>query len=164
MENNSIVRSRGCDFIFDEIIPEETTTEDGTPLKITPLTLRQSLFVKAFCRGLDVSKAAKEVGFSVSNGRKLVKSNPGVKRAIQIAIQNKMKTADLDAEWVLGNTREIVERSMELDEFNPALKGIEMIGKHFQMFNETININETKIIRIESNIDFEKILPKVVEV
>lgn len=163
MDDKALLRGAGRDWVLDDIIPEETINSQGVPVKLRPLNLRQLIFVKEYCKTLSAAKAAKEIGISASTANNWLQGK-AVRRAVQINLQNRIKTAEIDANWVLDNTREIVDRCMSEQNFQPgyALKALEMVGKHFGMFvdRQVIDVNQKTVIRIESNID----VPKMIDV
>ena len=155
MESKSLLRSTGRDWFLDDLIPEETTNSQGVPVKLKPLNLRQTIFAKEYAIELDCKKAAEKARITSGTGWKWLKQL-NVRRAIQLIIQNRLKTAEMDAMWVLSNTREVVERCMDPANFQPgyALKGLEMVGKNFGMFADRsiVDVNQKTVIRIESNL------------
>lgn len=160
MDNKDLIRGGGRDWILDDVIPEDKTDKNGTPVKLKPLNLRQVLFVKEFCKSFDTAGSAKMVGVAANTAREWLKKDH-IRRAIQINVQKKIKDSEMDAQWVLGNTREIVERCMDENNFMPqhALNALKLLGPQFGVFIEKreIDINQKTVIRIESNVEMPAI-------
>ncbi len=155
MENQDLVRFRRSHWVFEDLIPDETTNSEGVPVKLSPLNLKQELFVREYVKNPSLPKSEYAKGLGIRPGQITSwLASPKVRRAIQLKMRDKLKTADLDANWVLNNTRDVIERCMDDANFQPghALKGLELIGKHFEVFNDKVDIRQNTIIRIESNL------------
>jgi hypothetical protein len=77
-----------------------------------------------------------------------------VRAEIQKKAHEHFSVLDMDAQWVLKNIREVVERCMDESKFDAsnALRGLELVGKRHALFTDKVEINQKTVIRIESNI------------
>lgn len=164
VENVRSIWSSGSNWLLNESPVEDQKTEidpnTGEPvfLKIRALTLQEEVFVREYCKTFDVKRTAKALDIKDSTARGMLQRKP-----VQVSIHKKasqiIKSADMDASWVMQNLREVVERCMDSDntgkfDAGNALRGLELIGKSMAMFTDkTINETHNKtVIRIESNI------------
>lgn len=160
LDNAGMLWSGGGDQLLDGAPPEKEVTEidpdtgevKGKTLK--PLTLREELFVREYCKSFDKKAVGKKFemhGPAVAG--MLARKN--VAHAVHTRAMEIAKSMDMDENWVMRNIREVVERCMgDGLAFDPgsALRGLELVGKRFAMFTDKKEINETKVIRIVSNV------------
>lgn len=151
------------------VLPDEGDADAG-PTKpvfkqLKPLTLREELFVRDYCKDFDNKACAKRLNMSgpAVAGMLLRKH---VRFAVHSRALQMAKSADMDQQWVLRNIREVVERCMDEDHFDAscALRGLELVGKNLAMWTDRVERQDTTVIRIESNINVAAIAPVAIDV
>lgn len=137
------------------------------------LAPKRALFVQEYLRDLNATQAAIRAGYAAANagvtGYQLLK-NSQVAAAIEAAKQARSATTKIDAEWVLHNLREVLDRVMQ--DVRPALdrrgrplkdedgnvlyrfdaananRALELIGKHIgvQAFKEHVPVDADQAV------------------
>lgn len=64
--------------------------------------------------------------------------NVGVKAAIDAAMAERSKRVEIKADDVLADIARIAQAAETAGEFGPALKGRELLGKHFGLFTDKL--------------------------
>ena len=123
------------------------------------LTPKQQAFVAEYLVDLNGSAAARRAGYSAKNADKIASELLGktrVREAIAAAMEERSKRVEIDADYVLKNLLEIVERCMQRapvfhkgeqvvdEEGNSvwcfdgknAIRALELLGKHKGMWVE----------------------------
>lgn len=123
------------------------------------LTPKQQAFVAEYLVDLNGSAAARRAGYSAKNADKIASELLGktrVREAIAAAMEERSKRVEIDADYVLTNLLEIVERCMQRapvvhkgeqvvdEEGNSvwcfdgknAIRALELLGKHKGMWVE----------------------------
>lgn len=137
---------------------------------LKPVTLREALFVREYIKDFDNKAVAKRMSLTGPQVQGLL-SRKHVRAEVQKKAQETFKTMEMDAQWVMTNIREVVERCMDEDKFDApnALRGLELVGKRHSMFTDKIEVNNKTVIRIESNVsndimkDIIDVTPKSVD-
>ena len=125
------------------------------------LTEKQARFVAEYLVDLNASAAARRAGYSAKNSDNIASELLGktqVREAIAAAMDERSKRVEIDADYVLKNLVEVVERCMQRapvmhkgeqvvdDEGNSlwlfdgkvAVRALELLGKHKGMFTDKI--------------------------
>lgn len=158
------------DDILDEQPPEvniPVRNEEGEVTHfrtLKPVTLREALFVREYIKDFDNKAVGKRMGLTGPQVQGLL-ARKHVRAEIQRKAEEQFKTAEMDAQWVLINIREVVERCMSEDKFDApnALRGLELVGKRHAMFTDKVEVNQKTVIRIESNVSND-ILKDIIDV
>lgn len=123
------------------------------------LTLKQQAFVAEYLVDLNGAAAARRAGYGEKNSNKIATSllaRPHIQEAIAAAMEKRSKRTEVDADYVLTNLLEIVERCMQRapvthkgqqvvdEEGNSvwcfdgknAIRALELLGKHKGMWVE----------------------------
>lgn len=124
------------------------------------LTEKQKLFVSAYLKTLNATKAAQEAGYSSRNASKIgfqLLEKPRVRAAIEEAQQARQARTLVTVDYVVGSLREVVERCLQRvpvvnmrgeqvqDEegrnvwkfdSTGANKALELLGRHVNAFGE----------------------------
>jgi len=154
------VFKRMPDSIIDEPVPERELPvkdpETGEVIgfkTLKPLNLREALFVREYLKDFDNKAVGKRMGLTTSQVTGLL-TRKHVKAKIQEKAESLFKTLEMDADWVMLNIREVVERCMDDDKFDAsnALRGLELVGKRHALFTDKVEVNQKTVIRIESNV------------
>ena len=137
-----------------EMVEDPDTGETKAVFKkLKPLTLREQMFVQEYTKDFNRDSVKKK--FSMTGPQAVgMLARQHVKAAIHMRAMDIAKTADMDTNWVMRNLRDVVERCMDPEKFDPgcALRGLELVGKRFAMFTDRTEVAQTTIIRIESNV------------
>lgn len=128
------------------------------------LTPKQQAFVAEYLVDLNGSAAARRAGYSAKNADKIASELLGktrVREAIAAAMEERSKRVEIDADYVLKNLLEIVERCMQRapvlhkgeqvvdEEGNSvwcfdgknAIRALELLGKHKGMWTDKVEMS-----------------------
>ncbi len=104
-----------------------------------PLTGKEAHFVTEWLIDKNATRSAISAGYSpktaYSIGHELL-NKPRIKQAIQIALAEQKKRTLIEADQVLKDIERISGKAEAAGEFHAALKGKELIGKHYKLFTE----------------------------
>ena len=109
-----------------------TTSSDG-------LTPKEVVFVAEYVIDGNGTRAAIAAGYSERSARKIATEalrRPRVQAALKAAKAKVMARLQLSADKVLGDIERIANKAEKAGEFNAALKGKELLGKHLKLFTE----------------------------
>jgi phage terminase small subunit len=108
------------------------------------LTIKQKIFVEEYLKnGGHGTKAAIAAGYSEKTAYSIACENlkkPEIMKYTDEAKKAAAERLGITAEYVLRKTRDIAEDAAAKDEHSAALKGMDMLGKHLKIWNETIDI------------------------
>ena len=105
------------------------------------MTDKQKAFVDEYLVDLNASAAARRAGYSERTaGAEAVKlmGKPEIQAAISEAKAERSRRTEITADYVLNNLRNIAERCMIEEDFNPAgaNKALELLGKHLGLWTD----------------------------
>jgi len=103
------------------------------------LTPKQKLFCKEYLKDLNATQAAIRSGYSKKTAQQIGADNLSklvIQTEIQKGADKRSKKVEIDADYVLGNIKEIGEHCMKKEDFKEtgALKAQELLGKHLLLF------------------------------
>ena len=111
----------------------------GKNRKINPKQIR---FVECYLVSLDAKNSAIQAGYSQKTaeqiGHGLIK-NTLVRAEIQKRMDKRAKKAEISADYVLTNLRDIAE-ACKLDQPAVANKSLELLGKNLKLFTDRLEI------------------------
>ncbi|MEN6334573.1 MAG: terminase small subunit [Phycisphaerales bacterium] len=94
-------------------------------------------FVEEYLLDLNATQAAMRAGYSAKTaneqGARLL-ANVSVATAIQVAQQKRAKRKQRDADWVIDRLERQSDAAEAAEDFGPAIRATELIGKHLGMF------------------------------
>lgn len=108
--------------------------------KTKGLTAKETAFVDEYLVDRNATKAAVRAGYSVRSAHDIgcvVLARPDVKAALKAALAEQQKRTRLTADRVLLDIDRIAQKAEFKGEFQSALRGRELIGKHLKMFTES---------------------------
>ena len=114
-----------------------------TPTKPTrqKLSTRQIKFIGEILKGRTQVDAAKKAGYSTkaagATAQKIMASK-AVKAAIDEGKSKLVEKLAISAEQTLTNIQRIAAKAEEVGDYGNALRGNEMIGKHFRLFVDRV--------------------------
>lgn len=158
------------DWVLDEPLPTpEIVGEDPDTGEVKfkvhkPLTLREDAFVREYCKSFNRKAVQEKFGMTSAAAAGMLQRKH-VKAAVVERAAAMAKASDMDETWVMKNLREVIERCMDGDKFDAscALRGLELVGKKFAMWTDRLQVAQTTVIRIESNVGFDP-LAEVIDV
>jgi phage terminase small subunit len=105
------------------------------------MTPKQQLFVCEYLVDLNATQAAIRAGYSAKTARSIgseLLTNPDIAAAVQAAADKRSAKAEITAQAVLQNIQRIATRAEADDDWQAALKGNELLGKHLKLFTEKV--------------------------
>jgi len=109
------------------------------PRITSELSPKEELFVAEYLIDKNGSAAAVRTGYSKRSAAKTafdLLRKPLVKRAIEKALKAQMTRTLITADQVLKDIERIAAKAEADKEFHAALKGKELLGKHYKLFTE----------------------------
>lgn len=118
------------------------------------LTARQSRFVSEYLKDLKAGAAAIRAGYSAKTaetcGPRLLR-NVQIREAVDRGRERLGERAELTAAKVLEDLQRIARKAEEAEQFSPAAKCHELLGKHLAMFTDkvesTVKVKQPLAIR-----------------
>lgn len=109
------------------------------PRHTTPLTPRELHFVSEWLVDKNAKQAAIRAGYSARSAAKTgfdLLQRPRVQAAIRKALQDQQTRTLITADQVLKDIHRVSTTAEGKGEYMAALKGLELIGKHYKLFTE----------------------------
>lgn len=111
------------------------------------LTPKQSRFVDEYLVDLNATAAARRAGYSKKTACSIGQENlrkPEIVKAIEERRRERAERVKLSQEDVIRDLKEIVERCMDREKFDPrgATRALELLGKHLGMFKERVEVQQ----------------------
>lgn len=110
---------------------------------MSKLTPKQSRFVEEFLRDFNASAAARRAGYSEKSAGNIGWENVK-KREIQVALAKaiaaRREQVGLTAEWVLREMVDTYKEARAAEQYGPANRGLELLGKHIGMFADKLDV------------------------
>ena len=104
-----------------------------------PLTDKEAAFVREFLVDKSKTQAAIRAGYSVRAASKIgseVYARPRVQVALRRALKDQERRTLIAADQVLLDINELANKAARAGEFHAAIRGKELIGKHYKLFTE----------------------------
>lgn len=111
------------------------------------MNAKQTKFVAEYLIDLNATQAAIRAGYSAKTAGAIGHENlnkPEIAQEIASRQANKAATLDLSFERVLLDLEEVRSRALQDGQYSPAVKAIELRGKHLGMFIERTE-NDTRL-------------------
>lgn len=103
------------------------------------MTPKQKQFVKEYLIDLNATQAATRAGYSAKTaneqGARLL-ANVSVAQAVQKGMDERAKRTEITADYVLAGIVDVVKRAKADNEKQHELKGLELLGKHLELFTD----------------------------
>jgi len=108
---------------------------------VKKLTNKQSMFVKEYLIDLNATQAAIRAGYSKRTaewqGPQLL-GKAHVSAAIQVEMDKRSARVEITADDVLTGIQRVTLKAEEAKEFQSALKGFALLGKHLKLFTDKV--------------------------
>ena len=133
------------------------------------LTAKQEMFCREYIIDLNATQAAIRAGYSKKTAKDIGCENlakPNISERIQTLFNERAEKAEISAEWVLNNLKNVALRCMQEEpvmikgddgmepsgeykfDSSGANKSLELIGKHLKLFTDKVEQETTlKVIR-----------------
>jgi phage terminase small subunit len=109
------------------------------PKRTGPLTDKEAAFVREYLVDKSKAQAALRAGYSPRSAARVgsqVYAKPHVKAAIAAALADQAKRTLITADRVLLDINDLADKAGKAGEYSAAIKGKELIGKHYKLFTE----------------------------
>ncbi len=107
------------------------------------LNPKQSRFVYEYLVDLNATQAAIRAGYSVATARSIGHENltkPDIAAAISEAQRQRVTRTEISQDWVLSELRDTYHEAREHHQQGPALRALELMGKHLGMFTDRVDV------------------------
>lgn len=114
------------------------------PARKGKLTKKEEAFVREFLVDLNQAAAARRAGFSAKSAKEVghqLMQRPHVANAIQAAMDQRAKRTEIDADTVLKSIARIAKAAEDGEDWNAALRGQELLGKHLKLFTDKTELS-----------------------
>lgn len=103
------------------------------------LSAKETIFINEWLIDKNASRAARAAGYAersaAHTGYEML-NKPRIQQAIQAALAEQAKRTLIAADQVLKDIERIAAKAEGEGEYNAALKGKELLGKHYKLFTE----------------------------
>jgi phage terminase small subunit len=102
---------------------------------------KQARFVAEYLVDLNATQAAIRAGYSAKTARQQASellAKPDIAQAVARAQEKRAQRTGITAEKVLEDIERIADAAEHQGEFQAALKGRELLGKHLKLFTDTV--------------------------
>lgn len=133
------------------------------PRHTAPLSPREQLFVTEWLVDKNAKQAAIRAGYSAKSAAKtgfVMMQKSRIMDAVRKALEDQQKRTLITADQVLRDIDRIAEKAEGAGEFTAALKGKELIGKHYKLFTDKVETTGLDGGPIESKLTIEYVRPK----
>jgi phage terminase small subunit len=118
------------------------------------LNPKQQRFVAEYLKDLNASAACLRAGYRTKNpdvvGPRLL-VQVGIREAVDAALVKRSEKCELTAAKVLEDLQRIARKAEEAEQFSPAAKCLELLGRHLAMFTDkvesTVKVRQPLAIR-----------------
>lgn len=103
------------------------------------LSAKEAIFVNEFLIDKNASRAARAAGYAERSSAKTgweMLQKPRIQDAIKAAMDEQSKRTLIAADQILKDIERIAAKAEGEGEYNAALKGKELLGKHYKLFTE----------------------------
>jgi len=107
--------------------------------KTADLTPKEQRFVAEYLIDGNATRAALVAGYSPQSAQRQgsqVLARPRVKAAVAKALREQQKRTLTKADQVLLDINELADKAAKAGEFSAAIRGKELLGKHYKLFTE----------------------------
>jgi len=114
--------------------------------KTTDLTPKEARFVAEYLIDANAGRAAAAAGYSAHTATRQgsqLANRPRVKAAIRKALAEQQKRTLIKADQVLLDINDLANRAAKAGEFSAAIRGKELIGKHYKLFTDQLEVKDT---------------------
>lgn len=103
------------------------------------LTDKQAAFVREYLVDKSVTQAAIRAGYSERTAAKIgseLRQKPHIKAALDRELKAQAARTLITADQVLLDINQLADKAAKSGEFHAAIRGKELIGKHYKLFTE----------------------------
>lgn len=103
------------------------------------LTPKEALFVTEYLVDKNGAGAAARAGYSERSAKETaykLLQRPHIKAAIAKALKEQQRRTLISADQVLLDINQLADKAAKAGEFHAAIRGKELIGKHYKLFTE----------------------------
>jgi len=109
------------------------------------MTPKQEAFVREYLIDLNASAAYKRAGYVATGNAAEVNAirllrNAQVKVTIAAAMEKRANELEISAKYILESIKRVAEAAEAEKRFSDALRGYELLGKHFKLFTEKTEV------------------------
>lgn len=110
------------------------------------LTAKEAAFVREYLIDLNATQAAIRAQYSAKTAGNIAEQvikRPHVAAAIQKAMNQRAERTEITADVVLQGVARVVTKAEHSKDWQSALRGYELLGKHLKLFTEKIELSGT---------------------
>lgn len=103
------------------------------------LTPKEAQFIDEWLIDKNATRAAKAAGYTATRANAIgweLLRKPHIQKAVKAALDAQQKRTLITADAVLRNIQRISEKAEAAGRFDAAIRGQELIGKHYKLFTE----------------------------
>jgi phage terminase small subunit len=115
------------------------------------LTAKQQVFIKEYMIDLNATQAAIRAGYSAKTADRIGPELLGktcVAEALQEEMAKRLEKAQITADFVLEGIKKSIEACTIAKQYQSALKGYELLGRHLRLFTDNVKQADPIAIKV----------------
>lgn len=116
------------------------------PKTTTALTHKEARFIPEYLVDGNAARAALAAGYSERSAGRIgsqLLGKPHIKAEIKKALMAQEKRTLIKADQVLLDINAIADQARKAGEFSAAIRGKELLGKHYKLFTDQLEVKDT---------------------
>lgn len=129
------------------------------------LNAKQRIFAREYATDHNATQAAIRAGYSAKTARTIGAQNLtklDIREEVERLDSERMRRLNLSADFVLENIVRLAEEAQERGQFNAALRGYELLGKHLGLFTDKVEHSGKMRVKVSEMTD-EQLAAEIAE-